>query len=297
VNDLRVEEFEAQRPRLRRLAYRMLASFAEADDIVQDAWLRWQRADRSEIVDHGAWLRRTVTRLCLDALKSARARRETYVGQWLPEPLAESVHDDAGAPRADDLTLTLMLALERLSPLERAAFLLHDVFEVPLQEVAGTLHRDAAAVRQLAVRARQHVAEARPRYAVDRAEGERLARLFFDASVSGDVERLQALLAEDAVIRSDGGGKVPAFRKPLVGRDRILRMYAGFARKTARRALLIQPTWIDGLPGYLSRNADGHLQTTALQIEHGRIVALYFTRNPDKLKHIVAALEANSPVA
>ncbi len=283
--------FEAERPRLRRLAYRMLGSFAEADDIVQDAWLRWQRADAAEVQHPGAWLRRTVTRLCLDALKSARARRETYVGPWLPEPLAESLDDPGGpAPATDDLTLTLMLALERLSPLERAAFLLHDVFEVSLQEVATTLQREPAAVRQLAVRARRHVSEARPRFAVDRAEGERLARAFFEASSSGDVHRLQSMLAENAVVHSDGGGKVSAFRKPLAGRDRIGRAYAGFARRNTGTARLIQPAWIDGLPGYVSRNADGHLQTTALQIEDGRIVAVYVTRNPDKLRHVVAAL-------
>ncbi|MET0292153.1 MAG: sigma-70 family RNA polymerase sigma factor [Steroidobacteraceae bacterium] len=287
MNDTSLAEFEAQRPRLRRLAYRMLGSFAEADDIVQDAWLRWQRADPREVVNVAAFLRQTVTHLCLDVLKSARTRRESYVGQWLPEPLAEA---ESEAPRSDDLTLTLMLALERLSPLERAAFLLHDVFDVPLQEVATTLHRDAAAVRQLAVRARKHVSDARPRFAVAREEGERLARAFFDASTTGDVDRLQGLLAADAVIRSDGGGKVPAFRKPLIGRDRILRMYAGFARKTKGPALFVRRAWIDGLPGYVSRNADGHLQTVALQIEGGLVTAIYVTRNPDKLRNLPAAL-------
>ena len=283
--------FEAERPRLRRLAYRMLGSFAEADDVVQDAWLRWQRAAPGGIEHAGAWLTRTVTRLCLDALKSARARRETYVGPWLPEPMADP--EDA-APPADDLTLTLMLALERLSPLERAAFLLHDVFEVPLQEVAVTLQRDPTAVRQLAVRARRHVSDARPRFAVDRAEGERLARAFFEASSSGDVHRLQQLLAENAVVQSDGGGRVVAFRKPLVGRDRIARAYAGFARKASTRAVMIRPMWIDGLPGFFSRNFDGQLQTTAVQIEDGRIVAVYVTRNPEKLERLVAALQGAS---
>lgn len=253
--------------------------------------MRWQRAQPGEIEHAGAWLRQTVTRLCLDALKSARARRETYVGQWLPEPLADSLADEPVTPAGlDNLTLTLMLALERLSPLERAAFLLHDVFEVPLQEVADTLHRDAAAVRQLAVRARRHVGEARPRYAVDREEGERLAQAFFEASSSGDVHRLQDLLAAHAVIRSDGGGKVSAFRKPLVGRDRILRMYAGFARKAPQRSVLLARAWIDGLPGYVSRTPEGYLQSTAMEIEDGRIVTIYVTRNPDKLRHLAAAL-------
>jgi RNA polymerase sigma factor (sigma-70 family) len=287
------EAFEVQRPRLRRLAYRMLGSFAEADDVVQEAWLRWQQADAAEVRDAGAWLRRTVTRLCLDVSKSARARREAYVGEWLPEPLAENDGGTDDQPRADDLTLTLMLALERLSPLERAAFLLHDVFEVPLEEVATTLHREPAAARQLAVRARRHVREARPRYAVERDVGERLALAFFEASSSGDVERLRLLLAHDAVVHSDGGGKVAAFRKPLTGSERIARAYAGFARRSARGAILLRRTWIDGLPGYLSRNFDGNLQTTAIAIDQGRIVAVYVTRNPDKLRHVVAALEAS----
>lgn len=280
--------FEAERPRLRRLAYRMLGSFAEADDIVQEAWLRWQRSDRQSVDHAGAWLRQTVTRLCLDVMKSARARREIYVGQWLPEPLVDAPADEDFVVEAEELTLTLMLAFERLSPLERAAFLLHDVFDVPLQEVASTLHREPAAVRQLATRARRHVREARPRYKVDRAEGERMARAFFDASSHGDIGTLQSLLAADAVIVSDGGGKVAAFRRPLAGNARIARAYAGFARKRAFAPVFMRHMWIDGLPGYLSRGVDGLLQTTAVQIDEGRIVAVYVTRNPDKLGRLSA---------
>lgn len=168
--------FEAQRRRLLRLAYRMLGSMAEAEDIVQEAWLRWQRVDPRAVREPAAYLGRTVTRLCLDAMKSARAQRETYVGSWLPEPIIEPMDEDM---RLDELTLTLMLALERLSPLERAAFLLHDIFDMPLDEVATTLERDAAAVRQLAARARKHVREARPRYPVRREEGDRIAQAFF----------------------------------------------------------------------------------------------------------------------
>jgi RNA polymerase sigma factor (sigma-70 family) len=167
--------FETHRPRLMRLAYRMLGSMTEAEDVVQDAWIRWRRVDIGDVREPAGYLTRTVTRLCLDAMKSARARRETYVGSWLPEPIAEP-EEDRLAP--DELTLTLMLALERLSPLERAAFLLHDVFGVSLDEVATTLDRDAAAVRQLAVRARKHVQDARPRYPVAREEGERIVQPF-----------------------------------------------------------------------------------------------------------------------
>lgn len=282
--------FEANRARLVRLAYRMLGSTAEAEDIVQDAWLRWQRVDRAVVREPAAFLTRTVTRLCLDAMKSARARRETYVGSWLPEPIVEAEDE---APRLDELTLTLMLALERLSPLERAAFLLHDVFDVALDEVAVTLGRDAAAVRQLAVRARRHVRAARPRYPVERAEGERIARAFFAASSSGDLGALRAILAQDVTVRSDGGGKVWAFRNPIVGLDRVLRLYAGLRRKLVERPpVLVAPTWIDGLPGYVSRERDGVLQTTALAIEDGRITAVYITRNPDKLQRVAGALAA-----
>lgn len=286
--DAAASVFAANRARLVRLAYRMLGSTAEAEDIVQDAWLRWQRVDRAVVREPAAFLTRTVTRLCLDAMKSARARRETYVGSWLPEPIVEAEDE---TPRADELTLTLMLALERLSPLERAAFLLHDVFDVALEEVAATLGRDAAAVRQLAVRARRHVRAARPRYPVERAEGERIARAFFAASSSGDLDSLRAILAQDVTVRSDGGGKVWAFRNPIVGLERVLRLYAGLRRKLVDRPVLLAPTWIDGLPGYVSRERDGLLQTTALAIEDGRITAVYVTRNPDKLQR-VRSLEA-----
>ena len=273
--------FAAHQPRLVRLAYRMLGSVAEAEDVVQDAWLRWQRADPAEVRNPAAYLSRTVTRLCLDVMKSARARHEDYVGSWLPEPIIEP--DEEGM-RFDELTLTLMLALERLSPLERAAFLLHDVFDEPLAEIALALDRDAAAVRQLAARARRHVRAAAPRYPVEREEGDRIARAFFDASASGDVSRLRSLLAQTVTIHSDGGGKVTAFLNPIVGIERVVRLYHGLARKFAEQpAVYVRPVWIDGLPGYVSRERDAVLQTTALSIEDGRVSAIYITRNPDKL--------------
>lgn len=291
--DAATDVFEAQRPRLTRIAYRMLGSTAEAEDVVQDAWLRWRRVDPRDVREPAAFLTRTVTRLCLDVMRSARVRRETYVGSWLPEPIMET---EVEGPGLDELTLTLMLALERLSPLERAAFLLHDVFDVPLGEVAVTLDRDATAVRQLAVRARQHVQAARPRYRVDREEGDRIAKAFFRASSSGDVAALQTLLAQSAVLQSDGGGRVNAFRNPILGMERILRLFGGLHRKlNATPATFIAPAWIDGLPGYVSRERDGVLQTTALEIEDGRITAIYITRNPDKLKRIAEGLEGSGP--
>jgi len=280
--------FEAQRPRLLRLAYRMLGSISEAEDVVQDAWLRWQRADRSDIQSPPAFLSRVVTRLCLDAMKSARARRETYFGTWLPEPIAEEPDEQDH----DDLTLTLMMALERLSPLERAAFLLHDVFGVALDEVASTLDREPPAVRQLAVRARKHVQEARPRFPVASDEGERIAAAFFNATQLGDVQALSRLLAKDVVLQSDGGGKVIAFRNPIFGLARVLRLYRGLLRKYgAASPSSFRPMRIDGLPGYISRERDV-VQTTALEIEDGLITRIYITRNPDKLERIRTLLDA-----
>lgn len=289
--DAAIRVFEANRSRLIRLAYRMLGSVAEAEDIVQDAWIRWQRADREEVREPAAFLTRTVTRLCLDAMKSARTRRETYVGSWLPEPIVEP-EEEKTLP-LDELTLTLMLVLERLSPLERATFLLHDVFDIPMDEVAVTLKRDTAAVRQLAVRARKHVRAARPRYPVARDEGERMAASFFTASTNGDLDSLRSMLAETVVLQSDGGGKVLAFLNPILGVERVLRLFGGLYRKHARQpAVLVQPVWVDGLPGYVSLERDGVPQTTALAIENGRITGIYITRNPDKLGQIARILAA-----
>lgn len=273
--------FEAQRPRLLRLAYRMLSSVTEAQDVVQDAWLRWQRADTSEVENAPAFLSRIVTRLCLDAMKTARVRRETYIGSWLPDPVPEPDDDF----RADNLTLTLMLALERLSPLERAAFLLHDVFDMPMDEIATTLDRDVAAVRQLASRARRNVQADRPRYPVSRDEGDRIATAFMDATRTGDVGVLRTLLADGVRIVSDGGGKVLAFPNAIVGIDKALRLYEGLFRKYGDVETILHRVWIDGLPGYISLY-NGTLQTTSFEIDNGRILAIYKTRNPDKLHHI-----------
>jgi RNA polymerase sigma factor (sigma-70 family) len=280
--------FETHRARLLRIAYRMLGSRSEAEDVVQNAWLRWVAVDQTKVAAPYPFLARIVTRLCLDEKKSARARREAYVGAWLPEPLVEN--EDDGVDE-DDLTLTLMMALERLSPLERAAFLLHDIFGMPLGEVADTLDRKAAAVRQLAVRARRNVQAARPRFPVEREEGERIARAFFAASTSGDTVALRIILARNAVLHSDGGGKVLAFINPITGSDRLLRMFEGVRRKWGQGwAQMLEPVWIDGLPGYVSRERGDVLQTTALAIEDGRITAIYITRNPDKLRHVAQAL-------
>ncbi|XXF80113.1 sigma-70 family RNA polymerase sigma factor [Myxococcaceae bacterium GXIMD 01537] len=272
--------FDPLRPRLLRIAYRMLGIVAEAEDVVQEAYLRWHQTDRAAVRDAEAVLVRTVTRLCLDVLKSARVRREQYVGTWLPEPIVETVE-------GDDLTLTLMMALERLSPLERAAFLLHDVFGMDFDEVAKAIDRDPAACRQLASRARTHVREARPRFPVSEGKGRELASAFFTASRSGDVNALQALLAQDVVTYSDGGGKTKATLNPIYGAEKTVRLFDGLFRNWGlQSSKLVYQGAIDGLPAFVTLEADGTLQTTAFAIEEGRIVAIYITRNPDKLHTI-----------
>jgi RNA polymerase sigma-70 factor (ECF subfamily) len=223
-----------------------------------------------------------VTRLCLDQLKSARHRRETYFGSWLPEPLVEAEDDEP-----EDVTLPLMLALERLSPLERAAFLLHDVFGVGFDEIAATIGRDSAACRQLAARARGHVREARPRFQVDKERGLEIASAFFSASRSGDMSALGALLAADVSIHADGGGKRPAAPGPIFGFDHVMKLHKGLAVLYRKHlSTLVRTGLINGLPGFVTREADGELQTTALQIEEGKVTAIYVMRNPDKLRHL-----------
>jgi RNA polymerase sigma-70 factor (ECF subfamily) len=279
------EAFLAARPRLRALAYRFLGSMADAEDVVQAAWLRWAEADRESVGDADGYLRRIVARLCLDELKSARRRRETYVGPWLPEPVVET-DPLAGQAAAEEVSVALMLALERLSPLERAAFLLHDVFGGKSEEVATTLGRTPAAVRQLAARARAHVQEARPRFPVTPEEGRRIAGAFRSAMETGNGEALQRLLAEDAVLRADGGGVARAATRPLLGASRIARFFAGLARK-GRLGHHHEMAWINGLPGYVTRFEDGSMQTMALEIEAGAIRAVYVVRNPEKLRGLL----------
>lgn len=288
--DERLADFEAQRPRLLRLAYRMLGSLSEAEDVIQDAWPRWA-AVNGGVDAPAAYLTRIVTRLCLDQLKSARARREEYVGPWLPDPLMQQAGDEA---IADDVTLTLMMAMERLSPLERAAFLLHDIFETPLNEVAAVLEREPAAVRQLASRARRHVREARPRYPLSPQCASDLVRAFHEASTKGDIKALSGILADQVTVFSDGGGKVLAFRNVVRGMDRVLRLFQGLARKAAYRPQMLRTVIIDGLPGFVSIGRGAALQTTALEVRDGKITALYIVRNPDKLRHVEAMLAEGS---
>jgi RNA polymerase sigma-70 factor, ECF subfamily len=274
--------FDPLRPKLIRVAYRMLGSVADAEDMVQEAFLRWLDADRDAVREPEAYLRRVVTRLCLDHLKSARHRRETYVGTWLPEPIVETTEDEI-----DDITLPLMMALERLSPLERAAFLLHDMFGVSFEEIGETVGREPATCRQLASRARTHVRAARPRFDVPKERCLEIAAAFFSASRSGDMNTLRSLLAVDVIVYSDGGGKRPAAVQPILGADQVIEVHAALARLFSEQmSQLVRYGFINGLPGFITVEQQDTLQTTALEIADGKIIAIYVMRNPDKLRHL-----------
>ncbi len=285
MDAVRTEAFEAQRPRLQRLAYRMLGSVAEAEDAVQDAWLRWTRTT-AEVDDPAAWLVRTTTRLCIDRLRAAKAERAHYRGPWLPEPLIEPLTVDP-VERAEDVSVAFLLALERLSPLERAVFLLHDVFDQDYADVAETLGRAEPAVRQLASRARQHVQDARPRFTVPEAEAQRLADAFVAATVTGDVAALSGLLAEDAVLVTDGGGKRKAALRVMVGRDDVVGLLRGLAwRRSEANPFSAQPARINGYPGYVLSFPDGPATIAFQPGPDGLIGAVYMVRNPEKLTHV-----------
>jgi len=277
------------RGRLLGLAYRMLGSRSDAEDVVQDAYLRF--AGAQDVHNPEAFLVTIVTRLCLDRLKSAKAQREVYVGPWLPEPVfdAEGLSAEAATELADDLSFALLLALDRLSPMERAAFLLHDVFDTPFSEVAAMLDRTEAACRQLASRARRAVRDERPPPGATPDSHARLLRAFNDAVASGNVRQLAELLREDAVAITDGGGRKFAARNPIIGADKVARFFIGLAGKTAGQNVRIEPAVINGAVGALLY-LDGELDLTlSMAIDGEKIAAIYVVRNPDKLRHLPVA--------
>ena len=281
-----VEAFEAARPRLQRLAYRMLGSVAEAEDVVQDAWLRWSRVDPAGIDNPTAWLVSAATRLCIDRMRADRARREAYVGPWLPDPLIEDITEDP-LERAEDVSVAVLLALERLSPLERAVFLLHDVFDADYGAVAKTLKRSEAACRQLAARARAHVREARPRFDASQETVAKLAGAFLDAARRGDYALLSDLLAEDAILISDGGGKRKAALRPMVGRDDVIALLKGLTWRGAWPLPGgVRLARINGYLGVILEAEDGLMTIAFEPSEDGRLGAIYLLRNPDKLGHV-----------
>jgi RNA polymerase sigma-70 factor, ECF subfamily len=277
------------RGRLLGLAYRMLGSRSDAEDVVQDAYLRF--AGAQDVHNAEAFLVTVVTRLCLDRLKSARAQREVYVGPWLPEPVfdAEGLSADTATELADDLSFALLLALDRLSPMERAAFLLHDVFDTPFSEIAAMLDRTEASCRQLASRARRAVRDERPPPAATPDSHARLLQAFGEAVASGNVARLAELLRADAVALTDGGGRKTAALNPIVGADKIARFFIGLAAKNAGHDIRIEPAMINGAFGALLY-LDGELDhTMSMAISGEKIAAIYIVRNPDKLRHLPAA--------
>lgn len=292
--------FEPFRRRLLGLAYRMLGSMADAEDAVQETYLRWHGTDRDKVTDPRAFLMTTTSRICLDMLTSARARREEYVGPWLPEPVLDTaaLAPDSHTELAEDLSIALLLTLDRLSPLERAAFLLHDVFDFSFSEVANALDRSEAACRQLAARARAHVRDSRPRGAttpsssrsgeVDAKHAE-LISAFIAATRSGDLDGLTRLLASDVRVVTDGGGKVRAALNVLEGADRSARFLIGAARKGWREEYTLRFAVINGLPGVIIDAPGGPVQTSAFEIEDGVVRALYVVRNSDKLRHLAPA--------
>ncbi len=297
--------FEPYRRRLLGLAYRMLGSMADAEDAVQETYLRWHAADRDRVSDPKAFLMTTTTRICLDMLTSARARHEEYVGPWLPEPVMDTgaLAPDSRTELAEDLSIALLLILDQLSPLERAAFLLHDVFDFAFSEVATALERSEAACRQLAARARAHVREARPR-GVNRSapsggvdpKHAQLISAFATATQSGDLNALMQLLARDVRIVTDGGGKVRAALNVIEGADRAAQFLVDVTRKRPgawwRDDFRPRLAMINGLPGIVVEAPEGAVQTSAFEIEDGLIRALYVVRNPEKLRHLAARHES-----
>jgi RNA polymerase sigma-70 factor, ECF subfamily len=291
--DEAAQTFEPHRRHLTGLAYRMLGSLAEAEDIVQDAYLRWHSVGRDVVANPRAYLSSTVARLCLDHLKSARVRRESYVGPWLPEPIVDdsALAPDAASELADDISVALMLALERLSPLERAAFVLHDVFDMDFEEIAKVLNRKPAACRQLATRARAHVQDAKPRFSTSAEEAAKLSDAFHQAIRSGDIIGFGRLLAENAILYADGGGKRNAPLHPIRGSDKIVRFFTGIARKGRLEPFAaIHRVVLNGRPGFVFIHDNGTVQTLTMETHEGRIAAIYAVRNPEKLVHIARSV-------
>jgi RNA polymerase sigma-70 factor (ECF subfamily) len=285
-------DLDELRPRAFAVAYRMLGSVSEAEDVVQEALLRLHRADErgEEISSPRSWLATVATRLSIDELRSARARRETYVGDWLPEPLVTDPKSEPAerAEMSDSLSLSFLVLLESLTPEQRAVFLLHDVFDYPYDEVAEIVDKSPDAVRQIAVRARREVDERRPRFEASREQRDELADRFFAAAQEGEVAGLEALLADDVVLQGDGGGKAPALARAQFGANRVARTLVNWWKAGARIAGI---EWrrvdINGQPGALSYDADGHLiSALQLDIADGQIQAVRSVVNPDKLRHL-----------
>lgn len=283
--DPRAAIFEEHRPFLRSLGYRMLGTLADAEDIVQETWLRWSEVPSQEIEAPRAFLSKIAARLCLDHLKSARVRRETYVGEWLPEPVAEEPDEITG----EEVSYAVMIAMERLTPLERAAFLLHDVFDCSFDEIGSFLSRPAATCRQLASRARRHLRTQAPRHPVEADEGRRLATAFLQAARSGDLEGLKQLLHPDAVLLNDGGGIVRAAIRPIFGSDRIARMFESLTRRKLPPDELREVRF-NGLEGFMYLTGGKATDVILFEPQEGKISRMYDVRNPEKLARFASTV-------
>jgi RNA polymerase sigma-70 factor (ECF subfamily) len=277
------ERFAQARPRLLRLAYSELGDVGEAEDVVQEAWLRLERVDAAAIDNLDGWLTTVVARLALDRLRSARARREAYVGPWLPEPVVSDADPADRVTLDESVSYALLAVLEHLSPAERTAFVLHDVFDVPFADVAAVVGRTPEAVRQLASRARRHVTRERPRFTASRDEHDRAVRAFAEAVAEGDLEGLVAVLDPDVVWTSDGGGRATAARRPLHGAARVARAWAAFGRKLAQAPVEIA---LNGRLGLMLPARDGHRAALSFVVGQGRITRIDAVRNPEKLRHV-----------
>ncbi|MEV3910780.1 RNA polymerase sigma-70 factor [Streptomyces canus] len=290
----RTEEFQELRPLLFSIAYRILGGVGEAEDAVQETWLRYEdTATKPRSVK--AYLSTTVTRIAIDVLRSARVRREEYVGEWLPEPLLDDPYEDPqrAAELAESVSMAALLLLERLSPLERAAFVLREVFDFGFPEVAAAVGRSEAACRQLVSRARRHMAAGRPRFEADREEREELASRFFAALREGDVDGLRGLLAADVSMVGDGGGRAPQLAKAVAGAQNVARLLGSVFPRMARIEVTFEPHELNGQPGAIFYDRDGKvLHTLALDILDGRIQTIRAVINPDKLGHVGPVADA-----
>jgi RNA polymerase sigma-70 factor (ECF subfamily) len=290
----RTEEFQDLRPLLFSIAYRILGSVSEAEDAVQETWLRFE-ASPTQPTSTKAFLSATVARISIDVLRSARVRREEYVGPWFPEPLLTDPYEDPerSAELADSVSMAALLLLERLSPLERAVFVLRDVFGFRFPEIASAVGRSEAACRQLAVRARRHMDAGRPRFEAGRREREELAGRFFDAFRDGDVDGLRELLAADVQMIGDGGGKAPQWARGVTGADKVARVLAAIASPLGRIGVAVEPHEVNGEPGAIFRDRDGKvINTLALDILDGQIQTIRSVINPDKLGHVGPVADA-----
>ncbi len=290
----RAGEFERLRPLLFSIAYRILGSVSEAEDAVQETWLRYA-ASPAQPTSAKAFLSAVVTRVSIDVLRSARVRREEYAGPWFPEPLLTDPYEDPerSAELADSVSMAALLLLERLTPLERAVFVLREVFGFGFPEIASAVGRSEAACRQLAVRARRHMDEGRPRFDADRREREELAERFFDAFREGDVEGLRELLAADASLAGDGGGKAPQLARSIIGAEKVARVLASILPWLVRIDVTLEPREVNGQPGAIFRDRDNKvLFTLTLDVLGGQIQTIRSVSNPDKLGHVGPVADA-----